>query len=324
MAVPATAMKQNGTAPPRQNRMTLTSISKGKVAAPYRLLIMGVDGVGKSTFAASAPSPVFLGPELGTNHLEVARFPVPETFEDLRDAVRTLTTDRGEFRTLAIDSVDWIEPLLWAHVCQSAGVKAIEEVGGGYGKGYVAALDQWRVLLSDLEQLQRKQGMNVVLIAHAFIKAFRNPEGEDWDRYTLKMHDKAAALLREWAEGVYFAQFETFAVQQKGKRVKGVSSGARLLYTQRTAAYDAKDRYGLPERLPLSWEEFDIAAKAGRPAEATDLASEIIRKAQIVGGERAAKALEYLERNANNVSALAQLNNRLNVLVAEKAEQEGT
>lgn len=320
MAVPATIQK-TAAPPPRLNRMTLQSIKKGKIAAPYRLLIMGVDGVGKSTFAASAPGAVFLGPETGTNQLEVARFPVPESFDDVRDAIRTLIADRGEFQTLAIDSADWLEPLIWAHVCASANVKAIEEVGGGYGKGYVAALDQWRAVLSDLERLQREQGMNVILIAHAFIKAFRNPEGEDWDRYSLKMHDKAAALLREWSEGVYFAQFETFAVQQKGKRVRGVSSGARLLYTQRTAAYDAKDRYGLPERLPLSWDEFDAAAKAGRPVELPALIAGIRRKAEELGGEKKAKAIEYLEGNLDDAAALADLNNRLNVLLAEKAEE---
>lgn len=307
---------------PRQNRMTLASVTKGRIAAPYRLLIMGVDAVGKSTFAASAPSPVFLGPEQGTNHLDVARFPIPETFEDIRDAVHSLTENRGDYQTIVIDSVDWIEPLIWQHVCVQAGVRSIEEVGGGYGKGYVAALDQWRIFLADLEALQRKQSMAVILVAHAFIKAFRNPEGEDFDRYTLKMHDKAAALLREWSEGVYFAQFETFAVKEKAKRVKGISTGARVLYTQRTAAYDAKDRYGLPEKIALDWEEFVAAAKAGRPVEPKNIVEMVKAVAEELGGDMKGKTLEHLAQAGGDATKLAKLLNWANAKLNEKKEKE--
>jgi hypothetical protein len=321
MAAPATALKP--AAAPRQNRMTLASVLKGKKDAPYRLLVMGVDGVGKSSFAASAPSAIFLGPELGTNHLDVARFPVPESFEDVLDAIRTLTADRGEFESLAIDSIDWIEPLIWRWVCEQAGVKTIEEVGGGYGKGYVAALDAWRMLLAALERLQRERGMHVVLIAHAFIKPFRNPEGEDFERYVLKLHDKAAALCREWSEGVYFAQFETFAVKEKGKRVKGVSTGARLLYTQRTAAYDAKDRYGLPESLPLDWNEFVAAAAAGRPVESKHLVEAIQAAAAELGDELKKTTLEYLAAAGDDAVKLSKLSNWVNAKLGAKRQQEG-
>ncbi len=321
MAAPA--IQKPVVAPPRQNRMTLASIVKGKREAPFRITIMGVDAVGKSTFAASAPSPIFLGPEQGTNHLDVARFPVPESFDDIRDAIRTLIANRGEFQTLAIDSVDWVEPLIWRHVCEAAGAKSIEEVGGGYGKGYTAALDSWRSFLADLERLQREQGMHVVLIAHAFIKAFRNPEGDDFDRYTLKMQDKAAALIREWSEGVYFAQFETFAVKDKAKRIRGVSTGARVLYTQRTAAYDAKDRYGIPEKIPLDWGEFVAAALAGRPAEPKNLADVIRETAEQLGGELKATALKFLADAGEDATKLSKINSWANAKLATKREQEG-
>jgi hypothetical protein len=309
--------------PPRAVRMTLASVSRGIVQAPYRLVIHGTDGVGKSTFAADAPSPIFLGAEDGTGHLDVARFPAPENWLDILDAVRTLTKESHEFKTLAIDSLDWVEPHIWQHVCDSAGADSIEEVGGGYGKGYTAALDLWRSLLSALERLQSEKGMHVILIAHSLIKMFKNPEGDDFERYTVKLNDKAAGLCREWAKGVYFANYETFAVKEKSKRVKGVSTGARLIYTQRTAAYDAKDRYGIPESLPLSWEDFDAAAKAASPADPKALAGEIGRKAKLLGGEIEVFAADYLAKHAGDAGALAKLNDRLNGKLAEKREQEG-
>lgn len=308
----ATAQKpSNGTAPvpPRANRMTLAAITSGVVPAPYRLLIHGKDGCGKTTFGAGAPKPVFLGTEDGTGHIDVARFPVPETWDDVLDAVKTLTEDRGGFETLVVDSLDWAEPLLWAHVCRTANVKEIESVGGGFGKGYVAAVDGWRIFLAALERLQEKQRMHVILIAHSLIKKFANPEGEDYERYVLALHDKSAGILRQWAHAVYWSTFETFAgPKKKGERSKGVSTGARLLYTQPSAAYDAKDRYCVPETLPLNWDEFDAAVKAAAPADPKALASEIERKAKQLGGELEAKTMAALGRAGGNAAKLAQLN----------------
>lgn len=310
--------------PPRAVRMTLASVTKGIVPAPYRLVIMGVDGVGKSTFAADAPSPIFLGAEDGTGHLDVARFPAPECWQDVLDSIRTLTTETHDYKTLAVDSLDWVEPHIWQHVCDAAGVSTIEEVGGGFGKGYAAALDLWRVFLASLEHLQAAKKMHVLLIAHTLIKPFRNPEGPDYERYILKLHQGAAGLCREWAKGVYFAKYETFAEKDKRtKRIKGISTGARLLFTQYTAAYDAKDRYGVPESLPLSWAEFDAAARSASPADPKALASEIARKAKLLGGEIEMFATSYLTKHAGDATALAKLNDRLNGQLGKKAEAEG-
>jgi len=308
--------------PPRTNRMTLASVVRGKQAAPYRILIHGVDGVGKSTFGADAPAPIFLGAESGTNHLDVARFPMPEGWLDVLDAVQALTTDAGGFKTLVVDSVDWIEPLIWAHVCETANVTGIEDVGGGFGKGYTAALDAWRQFLAALERLQRAQGINVILIAHSLIKPFRNPEGEDFERYVLKLNEKAAGLLREWSEGVFFANYRTFAVAQKGKRTRGVSDGARMLYTQRTATHDAKDRYGLPTSLALSWEEFDKAAVRGEPASAAELVEAIKANILKLPAELQAKATEYLTGASTDATKLSKTHTWINTKLGQ-AEQEG-
>jgi hypothetical protein len=305
----------------RAKRMTLASITKGRHLGPKRVLLHGVDGVGKSTFGANAPKPVFLGAEDGTEHLDVARFPLPHTWQDVLDAIRELAAGGHDYETLVVDTLDWAEPLLWKHVCETAKVSSIEDVGGGYGKGFSAALDGWRVLLADLERLQRERGLHVILLAHSFIKKFANPEGDDFDRYILKLNEKAAALVREWCKGVYFANYETFAVKDKQKRVRGVSTGARLLYTQRTAAYDAKDRYGLPESLPLSWEEFAKAVEAGCPADPKVLLAEIQRKAADLGGDIERMTLELIPQFKGDGAKLAQLNDRLNAKLGERRDQ---
>jgi hypothetical protein len=316
-----TAATNGTTKPPAPSRMTLGAVQKGKRVRPVRCLMYGVEGIGKSTFAANAPAPIFIGAEDGTDHLDAERFPTPGSWTEVFDALKVLATEEHPYKTLAIDTLDWLEPLCWDFICTRDSVENIEAYG--YGKGYVAALDEWRRLLASFERLRAK-GMHVVLLAHSWIKPFKNPEGDDFDRYELKLHAKAGGLIKEWSDVVLFANYETFAEKDKRtKRVKGVSTGARMLYTTRTAAFDAKNRFDLPESMPLDWEDFFAAVQAHRPADPKALADEIKRKAEQVGGEVKEKALAFLAEHAADAAALAKLNDRINAKLAEKRESEG-
>lgn len=252
-------------------RVGLAAVKRGKLDAPIRLLAYGPEGIGKSTLAAGAPGPLFIGAEDGTEQLDVARVE-PKAWDDVFFLVSELATTAHDYRTVVLDTADWAEPLCWEHVCKQGGKKSIEEFG--YGKGYVAALDEWRRLLSWLDRLRSGRGMNAVLLAHARVAQFKNPEGDDYDRYTLKLHEKASGLLKEWCDAVLFCQYETFT-HDKGGRTKGIDSGARVMHTVRRAAFDAKNRYGLPEKMPLSWEEFAAGVQAHAPKSPDVLRAEI-------------------------------------------------
>ncbi len=298
------------------SRMSLGSLVKGKQPKPLRVTLYGVEGIGKSTFAASAPSPIFVGAEDGTAHLDVTRFPMPATWTEILEAIRVLETQPHEFRTLVLDTLDWVEPLLWQHICKRDGFENIEAYG--YGKGYSAALDEWRVLLATLEHMRDKRGIGIILIAHSWIKPFKNPEAEDYDRFELKLHAKAAGLIKEWSDAVLFANWETYASKdQRTKRIKGVSTGARLIYTTRTAAYDAKNRHDLPDSLPLSWQDFADAIEAHRPADSTALISEITRKAKLLG-DLEPKITKATSDAGSDAAKLAKINDRCNALLSER------
>lgn len=303
---------------PNARRMSIANIVRGPVAKPLRLLLYGVDGIGKSTFAASSRAPVFIGTEDGTATLDVPRYPEPESWLDVMAALNDLATSEHSFETVVIDTLDWLEPLCWTHVCigkrNKAGkpIEAIEDFD--YGKGYTAALDEWRVLLSKLERLRNERGMTTVLIAHAWIKSFKNPEGEDFDRFEVKLHAKAGGLIREWVDAVLFATHEQHTYETKGtKRVKGISTGARILHTQRTAAFDAKNRHNLPEVLPLDWSELEEAILVGQPAPPDVLAARI--RKQLDEGEAhsalRASVEAAVERAGFNASELARISNKL-------------
>lgn len=306
------------------SRMLLANVKKGRIASPLKILLYGPEGIGKSTFGAAAPGAVFLGAEEGTHQLDIARLPRPETFEDVLELVRALTFEAHDYQSLVTDTLDWLEPMIWRYLCKKDGVEYIEQYGEGYGKGYTAAVDEWRRLISALESLQSAKGMHVVLLAHSQIKTFKNPEGEDYDRYQLKMNEKAAGLLKEWCDAVLFAKYETYAKADKRKRVRGVDTGARVIFTERRAAFDAKNRYSLPEQLPLSWPDFAAAVEAGKVAEPATLKEEIQRKAKELGGELEKVILDTLAKAGNDAANLALINNRCNARLAEKAAAQPT
>ena len=233
--------------------------TKRVVAA--RVMVYGGAGLGKSTFGASAPAPVFIAPEDGLVNIDTEALPPPKTWADVLGYVRALATEDHAWKTVVLDSLDWLEPLCWARVCQKAGKPDIEAVGGGFKKGYIAAIDEWRILLQGLEALRERE-INVVLVAHASAVTFKNPEGDDFSKWAPKLHDKATDLFVEWCDSVLFACEETFTIE-KGTRFRGVSSGKNILKTSGAAGLVAKNRFNLPPTLPLDWHAFADAVKAG-------------------------------------------------------------
>lgn len=288
---------------PVQKPSRLAAVTRGRIAKPLRIVLVGVDGIGKSTFASNAPSPIFIGAEDGTANLDVHRMPAIESWTDIVESAAELATGEHDYKTLVLDTADWAEPKCWEHVARVAGKKSIEDLP--YGKGYVAALDEWRILLAQFERARAARGMAIIILAHSWIKLFKNPEeGGDFDRYEMKLHAKASGLLKEWADCVLFATYETFAVT-KENRTKGVSTGARVIHTQRRAAWDAKNRFGLPEVMPLDWATFEAAVAANGEDAVEALRVEIDKALAGLDDEFAAKVKAWLP-TAKSGSELAQ------------------
>jgi len=233
----------------------LEQITTGRSTAPRRLMLYGTHGVGKSTFASHAPKPVFIQTEDGLGEIECDKFPLITTFDEAMQALSELYTDKHAFRTVVVDSLDWLERLIWAEVCRKRNVESIEDIG--YAKGYVFALSQWREFLDGLTALRNDRGMMVVLIAHARIERFENPETESYDRYVPRLHRLASQIVQEWCDEVLFANFKVYTKQTdegfNRKRTHGIGTGERILRTVERPAHVAKNRLNLPEEMPLDW-----------------------------------------------------------------------
>ena len=238
--------------------MTLDLIERGLKPAPHRIFCFGTQGVGKSTWAANAPSPVFIQTEDGLGSLEVDRFPLAERFDEVIEHLEALYSCEHTYETVVIDSADWLERSIWHEVCQQRSVNSIEEIG--YAKGYLFALTQWRQVLDGLSALRSERGMTVILLAHSKVERFENPETDSYDRYVPRLHKLAAGLLMEWSDEVLFATYKVYTkLTDEGfnrKRAQGVGTGERILRTTERPSHVAKNRLNLPGELPLDWNEF--------------------------------------------------------------------
>lgn len=302
-------------------RKALASVTKGVQQTPVRVLVYGGEKVGKSTFAAGAPRPVFLGAEDGTERLDVERLQ-PTTWEEALAWVGDLATDPHEYKTLVVDPLGWFETMV--HNSITGGNGSIEEYGGGFGKGYTAAVGKWREMLFALEKCWRARGMNIILVAHSQVKTFNNPEGPAYDRYELAMNAKSAGLLKQWADAVLFARLEVFAKAEKGQKARGFSSGARVIHTSPCAAYDAGARWKLPEQLPLSWDDFFGAVQA-EGARGAELLASIAKMVTELGDAQVTSfAKEFTEKNKSNPDRLAELANRIGMKLDTKNKETNT
>jgi hypothetical protein len=309
---------------PSQSR--LASIVRGPVREPERLVMIGINGVGKTTFGAGAPSPIFLTVEEGAAQIGVPRY-TPSTLTDVISFLNDLDTDEHEFRTVVVDTLDALETLVWKAAAARGGHTSIEDYG--YGKGYVVALDDWRKFLNALDALRKKRRMEVILLAHSAVKNFKNPSGPDYSRYEPAINAQAAALILGWADTTLFASFEDTLVEaQTGKevdeiatkkRVKGASTGRRFMYTQRTAAYEAKNRWNLPNRIemvtPNSYVAYAIARDefwagkvpvdpAALEAECRDIINLTRTDVTPELTEKLKNAAAFISKNRGNASAL--------------------
>lgn len=290
---------------------------------PLLLLIYGVDGIGKTTFALRFPKPIFMGPEKGIPR-EFRRGPnkvpalkKPETFKQLVGQLDKLLAEEHEFRTLVIDSLDWIEPLLWDQLCDDNHWKNIEDPG--YGKGFTIALKTWSDMIHRVNRLREERGMNVILIAHYQAKNAKDPQNQtEYDRYQLKLNDKAAALWREFVDAVLFANYEVLTHKEKGK-VRAMGDGARFLYTERRPGFDAKNRFGLPFQIPLDFDAFMEAYQAGEPEDPAVVQQNVRELAEMIEDETIRKkTFELVKKAGNDIAALQGLQNRLRGYVGAK------
>jgi GTPase SAR1 family protein len=225
-------------------------ITSGKNKRAQKIVIYGVEGIGKSTLASKFPQALFSDVEGSTDELDVQRLPRPTSWEMLLQQGRYLKSNPFLCRTWVIDTADWAEKLCSSHICTKAHKNGLADFG--YGNGYVYLEEEFGRFLNLCSELI-DLGINIVFTAHAQIKRFEQPdEMGAYDRWELKLEKKTAPLLKEWADMVLFANYKTYVVKTDDKKSK-VQGGKRVMYTAHHSCWDAKNRHGLPEEIPFEF-----------------------------------------------------------------------
>lgn len=263
----------------------LKSITADKVVRAPRIILLGVEKMGKSSFACGCsfegnkmidfglndPIVIPTRGEEGTDSIGVPTFPTAQKYADVMEAIGSLYSDDHSLRTVVIDSASALEPLIFDDVCKEHNKSSIEEVGGGYGKGYTEALGRWRGLLNVLDALRSEKNMASIIIGHVKVKRFDDPTGDSFDQYQFDINDKAANLLFRWADLILFCNTKVVVKKedkgfgQKEKHGVDPTHGKRFLFTQKRPAHPGGGRgvYGsLPYELPLDWKEFNKAVSS--------------------------------------------------------------
>lgn len=251
------------------SKFGLTSITQESLLLPPRIILLGAEKMGKSTWAAGADSPIFIPikREQGIDTLKVPKFPACETFDDLKEALATLANEDHKFKTVVIDSASALEPIINEAVCAESGVTNIGSACGGYGKGYEEALNKWLTVLDAIDYLREEKGMASIIIGHVKVKKFDDPERESYDQYQFDVRETVAAALIRWADFIGFANNSVAIEKEKAgfkEKKRGVftDEGTRFLYTKKTPAHPGGGRepYGsLPDELPLNYKDFKDA-----------------------------------------------------------------
>ncbi|MCD8124438.1 MAG: AAA family ATPase [Lachnospiraceae bacterium] len=224
-------------------------ITKGRLPGAKKIIVYGPEGIGKTTFASQFPDPLFIDTEGSTKDMDVARFDKATSWAMVLQQVKYVINHPDVCGTLVIDTADWAEQLEISSLCAEKGWDGLE--APGYGKGYTYSAEKFGELLNLLEDVTEK-GIHVVITAHAQLRKVELPEEMGaYDHWEMKTSKKVAPMLREWGDAVFFANYKTRIIEvNKKKKAQG---GQRIMYTNHTPFWDAKNRYGLPEEMPFEY-----------------------------------------------------------------------
>lgn len=245
-------------------KATMALVTSGKVIRPRRCLLYGEPGIGKSWWAAHSWKPVIIQTEEGCNDIDVPRFPLATTYEKVAEYVAAVSQGGHDFRTVVVDTIDWLEPMIFDVVASRAGVESVGDIG--YNRGYQMALDIWRLFVQLLEDC-RQAGMMVVLVGHVTTRHHDNPMCDSYDEFTLRIRKEPAALVSEWCDEVFFAHYlvdTTVTGESFGREKRRAVGGQKIMRCQQRPFALAKNRLGMPETVPFTFESYASAIKSNK------------------------------------------------------------
>lgn len=232
------------------------SIRKGAESAPRKVVIHGNPKIGKSSLAAAAPDALLIPTEDRVRHIDCAKTDVVTKFEEIMEIFEYLMNG-SPYRTVIIDTLDWMEPMLHDYICRKKGYKSLmddsnKEVNYGRGLKY-HAVEGWKMFLQNCDMLREQANMHIVLVAHSAIEKVSPPDSDAYDRYSMKLDKNAVAVVEEWADIIGFYNREIVVKKEDAgfgkKQGKALNiDGNRVLNLQASSpSWISGNSFGLPD-----------------------------------------------------------------------------
>lgn len=234
----------------------LDKVTTGKQMKPINVLLFGVEGIGKSSFAANAPKPIFVGAE-ENDELDVAKFPRCDSFNDFISYLDALASEKHEYKTIVVDTIDSIETLLHKQILETDKASSMAKARGGFGAAYTEAANNMVDVRRKLAKLRDEKKMNVIILAHAQKLKFEEPlHGISYDTYEMKLDKRVVPLFKEWVSCILFANYVTHKTKNDAGKEYLIGIGERKILTEKRPGHDGKNRYNMPYEINLNWQEF--------------------------------------------------------------------
>lgn len=235
---------------------------------PRRVFLYGTHGIGKSTFGACAPKPVFVPTEDGQRDLRPlpACFPVAKNWGEFMANLWQVATGEHEFETVVIDTADWLETIINNQVCADGNKEALTDFS--YGKGYGKLEKYWGIVIDTLSKCQMRgdnglgKNMWVVVLAHSEVVKVTNPNGDNYDKYQPALHKTCGPMWMEWADEVLFGHDRIAIVERDDGSKRADGRGERVINTTERPGHHAKNRLSLPDEMPLAFASYWEAVQA--------------------------------------------------------------
>lgn len=296
-------------------------VTSGKVIKPFLILLYAPEKVGKSTFGSELPKPLFICGEDGTDQLDVRRIK-PKNWIQLKDILRELRDGDDESETIVLDTIDWLEQLLLDYLRKGSHITNIKEIDGGWGAYKSRLIDEWHQLFDLINEVRIKK--NICFLAHSHCKKFSDPLLScEYDRYELKMEfPEVSSVFKEYVDAILFANYETTAKKEKQtKKIRAYGDNTRVLYAERTHAFDAGNRHGMPEEMEFSAKE--VLKYLNQSDD--DVCERLLKQVNIIIKEFKNESFiktvsDYVEKVKDNPNKLRSTINKLKIKLSEGEE----
>lgn len=238
------------------------------------ITLYGGTGSRKTQFGIDMPVPFVAKFEDGLGNRKVMSLNMHEVpsesgykqgFVALLELIKEMGTTEHPYKSLVVDSLDHLSPVVDQFICARDNKPSIESYG--YGKGFDAAAEQWLMLMNMFKKLRDRKSMHIVLIAHAAVRTVSDPMQMDgYDRWEPKIPKKACAIVKELSDVIGFSAPKLTITENDKGQSKAVGNGDFTLHLAARPGHESKNRYRLPDSIPMLASAYLAALAAVNPA----------------------------------------------------------